>query len=199
MLMRDGILQEIQALEKELSHLIRTDMTMDEKLKALESSYWRSHNAGYCDHIAGMLMGGIENEETKQHDLDCKYKWEVVRLSDMLMEVKRENIKEYCLTVKWSYEYNKEGTWFDDDSGEERYALTEGACYPLPHINKKSLCIRKVNNSNDTVRAELYVDYKTVTLCGVGKPQTVHVSDSYSVCGDCVSQSLCLNITIEKQ
>ena len=76
--------KELQKLEKELSFLFKPHMTIDEKLKALGDSYWRSHNSGYCDHIAGMLMGGIENGETERHDLDCKYKWEVIRLLELL-------------------------------------------------------------------------------------------------------------------
>lgn len=77
---------EKQKLENELSYLIKPNMRIDEKIKALEDSYWRSHNAGYCDHIAGMQMGGVENGETEQHDLDCKYKWEVIRLLELLKE-----------------------------------------------------------------------------------------------------------------
>ena len=82
--MRDETLQEIRSLEAELNYLIRPNMTTAEKIQALEKSFWRSHNAGFCDYIAGMLMGGIENGETEQHDLDCKYKWEVSRLLDIL-------------------------------------------------------------------------------------------------------------------
>ena len=84
--MCDEKIKEIQKLEKELGFLLSPHMTIDEKLKALGDSYWRSHNSGYCDYIAGMQMGGIENRETKQHDLDCKYKWEVERLIDLLNE-----------------------------------------------------------------------------------------------------------------
>lgn len=84
--MSDEKIKEIQMLEQELSFLIKPHMAIDEKLKALGSSYWRSHNSGYCDYIAGMLMGGIENDETKLHDLDCKYKWEVIRLLELLKE-----------------------------------------------------------------------------------------------------------------
>ena len=84
--MCEQAMKEIQALEKELNYLIKPKMSTDEKIKALGDSYWRSHNSGYCDHIAGMLMGGIETWETKQHDLDCKYKWEVNRLLELLKE-----------------------------------------------------------------------------------------------------------------
>ena len=88
--MKEAQLKEIEALEKELSFLIKEGMTLDEKLKALADSYWRAHNSGYCDHIAGMLMGGIENGETRRHDLDCHYKWEVTTLFNLLTELKEE-------------------------------------------------------------------------------------------------------------
>ena len=107
-------------------------------------------------------------------------------------------MSEYCLKIKWTYEYDKEGTWFDTDKGEVHYDLIEGASYPLPHINKKSLYVSKVNGQEDSVIAELFVDHSTLNLCGIGEPIIAHVSDSYSVCGDSVHQSLCLNIVIEK-
>ena len=83
-------LERIKALEEELSAIIKPSMTIDEKIKALSGSFWRSHNAGFCDYIAGMLMGGIENGETMQYDWDCKYKWEVEWLLDLLKEYKEE-------------------------------------------------------------------------------------------------------------
>ena len=106
-------------------------------------------------------------------------------------------MSEYCLVVKWTYEYDKEGTWFDTDCGEERYPLIEGATYPLPHFRKKGLEIRELRKNEDSVTAELFVDHRTITLCGVGNPITAHASDSYSVCGDSVHQSLCLHMTIQ--
>ena len=83
--------EKIRALEETLRYLIRPGMSIDEKLKALRDSYWRSHNAGYCDYIAGMQMGGITNGQTEQHDLDCRYKYEVERLIDLLEELKKES------------------------------------------------------------------------------------------------------------
>ncbi len=83
-------LQQMQELEKTLGFLIKSTMTIDEKLKALEDSYWRSHNSGYCDHIASMLMGGEDNAQTRIHDLDCQYKYEVSSLIDLLKEYKEE-------------------------------------------------------------------------------------------------------------
>lgn len=103
----------------------------------------------------------------------------------------------FCLVMKWEYTYDKEGTWFDTDSGQERYDLTEGAAYALPHIRKKSVEICSVMAENDTVKAEIYVDYHTLTVSNDGKPVVAYASDSYSVAGDSVHQSLCLTFTVE--
>ena len=84
--MTDEVKQEIDQLEKTLSFLVKPNMTREQKIKALSDSFWRSHNAGYCDHIAGMQMGGIENSETKRHDLDCAHKTSVNRLLALLKE-----------------------------------------------------------------------------------------------------------------
>ncbi|MBE6694347.1 MAG: hypothetical protein E7589_06255 [Ruminococcaceae bacterium] len=77
---------EIRELEVMLKHIIRPEMTTEEKLKALADSYWRAHNAGYNDYMAGQLMGGISNWETDRWELDCKYKYEVDRLYELLKE-----------------------------------------------------------------------------------------------------------------
>ena len=143
-------------------------------------------------------MGGIENGTTKQHDNDCKYKWEVNRLLELLKEIKAKT-DGYFLTVAWQYEYDKESTWFDTDEGEETYSLTEGASYPLPHIKNKSLEIKRITCEGEIVRAEICVDYETVVVCNDGEPVIAHASDSYSVCGDSVHQSLILKLSIKKQ
>ena len=80
-------LQKIQELEKELSFLIKPGMTTEKKLKALNDSFWRSHNSGFCDYMAGREMGGEVSWETEQWDKDCKYKWEVGHLIDLLKEL----------------------------------------------------------------------------------------------------------------
>jgi len=56
-------------------------------------------------------------------------------------------VKEHYLVMKWDYKYDKESTWFDEDSGEEQYELKEGASYTLPHIKEKSLEIRSVKTA----------------------------------------------------
>lgn len=92
--MNENKLKEIKALETLLKHLIKPNMTVDEKIKVLSNSYWASHNVGYGDYIAGKLMAGIEDCQTERYDLDCKYKWEAERLCDLLNELKAENGKE---------------------------------------------------------------------------------------------------------
>lgn len=103
------------------------------------------------------------------------------------------------LVMKWNYEYDKESTWFDEDSGEERYELTEGAEYPLPHEEKLKVEIRSVIKEGDTVRAEVYVDHHTFTVTSGGEPAETHASNSYSVAGDSVHESWCLRFTLEEK
>lgn len=105
----------------------------------------------------------------------------------------------YLLIMKWDYEYDKESTWFDEDSGEKRYELTEGAEYPLPHEDSIKVVIESVIKDVDTVKAEVYVDHHTVTVVSGAEPVTVHASNSYSVAGDSVDESWCLSFTIEKE
>ena len=107
-------------------------------------------------------------------------------------------MENFCLIMKWDYNYDKESTWFDEDSGKETYELTEGASYPLPHIRNKSLEISSVTVERELVKAEIYVDHATVTVCSDGKPVVAHASDSYSVAGDSVHQSLKLSFTLER-
>ena len=82
---------EIKQLESILSYLIKPNMTIDEKIKVLSDSYWRSHNFGYGEVMAGKMMGGINDAQTEQFELDCKYKYEINRLIDLLEEIKGES------------------------------------------------------------------------------------------------------------
>ena len=106
---------------------------------------------------------------------------------------------KHVLVMQWSYEYDKEGTWFDEDSGEKRYELVEDARYPLPHEEKIKVEIRSVTREGDTVKAEVYVDHHTVTLVSGGQPVVTHASNSYSVAGDSVHETWHLKLTIEKE
>ena len=104
----------------------------------------------------------------------------------------------YVLVMKWSYEYDKEGTWFDEDSGEMQYELIESAQYPLPHEEKIKVIIESVVKEGDIVKAQVYVDHHTVTVVSGAEPITTHASNSYCVAGDSVHESWCLKFTVEQ-
>jgi len=103
----------------------------------------------------------------------------------------------YLLIVKWDYKYDKESTWFDEDSGENQYDLIEGASYKLPHISDKSLEIRSVTAEGERIKAEIYVDHKTYTVYSGGEPVVGYAHDDYMVAGDSVSQTLRMELTIK--
>ena len=103
----------------------------------------------------------------------------------------------FCLIMKWDYKYDKESTWFDEDHGENEYELIEGASYKLPHISDKSLEIRSVMAEGDVVKAEIYVDHATYTVCNSGEPTVAYAHDDYMVAGDSVSQTLRMELMIK--
>ena len=106
-------------------------------------------------------------------------------------------MNKYYLIMKWDYKYDKESTWFDEDSGENKYELTEGASYKLPHISDKTIEIRSVAVEGDLVKAEIYVDHETYTVCNNGEPTVAFAYDDYMVAGDSVSQTLRMELTIK--
>ncbi|MBQ2804781.1 MAG: hypothetical protein IJD18_04995 [Clostridia bacterium] len=83
-------LQRIEQLQQELECIVGTDKTLEQKLSILGNSYWRSHHAGYCDYIAGILMSGRSTWETDQHELDWKHRYKVEELLELLTELKQE-------------------------------------------------------------------------------------------------------------
>ena len=106
-------------------------------------------------------------------------------------------MREHYLVIKWDYKYDKESTWFDEDSGENQYALIEGTSYKLPHISDKSLEIHSLAAECDLVKAEIYVDHKTYTVCNNGDGVVAYAHDDYMVAGDSVSQTLRMKLTIK--
>ncbi len=106
-------------------------------------------------------------------------------------------MEKHYLIMKWNYDYNKENTWFDEDSGLEQYELIKGAKYPLPHINRKHIEILSVDLKEDSLKAEIYVDYNTYILSNKGGSVVGYAHDDYSVAGDTVSQTLCMSFTIK--
>ena len=103
----------------------------------------------------------------------------------------------FCLIMKWDYKYDKESTWFDEDSGENEYELIEGASYKLPHISDKSLEICSVTAEGDLVKAEIHVDHETYTIGNNGERVVAYAHDDYMVAGDSVSQTLRIDLTIK--
>ena len=104
---------------------------------------------------------------------------------------------KHLLVMKWDYKYDKESTWFDEDSGENQYELIECTSYKLPHISDKSLEIRSLVTEGDIVKAEIYVDHETYTVCNNSEPTVAFAHDDYMVAGDSVSQTLRMELMIK--
>ena len=104
---------------------------------------------------------------------------------------------KHLLVMKWDYKYDKESTWFDEDSGENEYELIEGASYKLPHISDKKLEIRSVAAEGDFVKSEIYVDHETHTVSNSGESVVAFAYDDYMVSGDSVSQTRRMELTVK--
>lgn len=102
------------------------------------------------------------------------------------------------LFVKWHYDYDKEGTWFDEEDGEDTYPLIQGARHSLPRLFRKEFEIRSVSLEDGIATAEIYADYHT-TIVTEGKPVTAHASASYSAASDSVHQSLAMTLSIVRK
>ena len=83
-------LERIEELEKELSYLVKDKMTLEEKLKSLSDAYWEASHSGYGDAMANKLMGGQEDEQTRLWEKNCKNKYKIDALFDLLGELKEE-------------------------------------------------------------------------------------------------------------
>lgn len=83
-------LERIEELEKELSYLVNDSMTLEEKLKSLSDAYWEASHSGYGDAMANKLMGGQEDEQTRLWEKNCKNKYKIDELYDLLDELKKE-------------------------------------------------------------------------------------------------------------
>ena len=88
--MTDDNLKRIRELEEELSYLVNDTMTADQKIKSLSDAYWEAHNSGYGDAMANKLMGGQEDEQTRLWEKNCKNKYKIDALFDLLGELKEE-------------------------------------------------------------------------------------------------------------
>ena len=88
--MTDEKLKQICKLEKELSYLVNNSMTLEKKLKSLSGAYWEASHSGYGDAMANKLMGGEEDEQTLRWEKNCKNKYKINALFDLLGELKEE-------------------------------------------------------------------------------------------------------------
>ena len=88
--MTDEKRSRIKELEEMLSYLVKDKMTLDEKLKSLADAYWEASHSGYGDAMANKLMGGQEDEQTRLWEKNCKNKYKIDELYDLLDELKKE-------------------------------------------------------------------------------------------------------------
>lgn len=82
--------QRIGELESQLAYRITPAMTLEKKLSTLRDAYFCATNAGYADAMAGRLMGGCEDSRTERWELDCKHRYEVSALIELLEKQKAE-------------------------------------------------------------------------------------------------------------
>ena len=88
--MTDEKRNRIKELEEMLSYLVNDSMTLEEKLKSLSNAYWEASHSGYGDAMANKLMCGEEDEQTLRWEKNCKNKYKIDALFDLLNEVKKE-------------------------------------------------------------------------------------------------------------
>ena len=88
--MTDEKRSRIKELEEMLSYLVKDKMTIEEKLKSLSNAYWEASNSGYGDAMANKLMGGQEDEQTRLWEKNCKNKYKIDALIDLLGELTDE-------------------------------------------------------------------------------------------------------------
>ena len=88
--MTDEKRSRIKELEETLSYLVNDSMTLEEKLKSLSDAYWTASHSGYGDAMANKLMAGEEDWQTLSWEKNCKNKYKIDALFDLLNEVKKE-------------------------------------------------------------------------------------------------------------
>ena len=88
--MTDEKLKQICELEKELSYLVNDSMTLEEKLKSLSDAYWTASHSGYGDAMANKLMAGEEDWQTLSWKKNCKNRYKIDALFNLLGELKEE-------------------------------------------------------------------------------------------------------------
>ena len=88
--MTDEKRSRIKELEETLSYLVNDSMTLEEKLKSLSDAYWEGSHSGYGDAMANKLMAGEEDWQTLSWQKNCKNRYKIDALFDLLSELKEE-------------------------------------------------------------------------------------------------------------
>lgn len=88
--MTDEKRSRIKELEETLSYLVKDKMTLEEKLKSLSDAYWEASHSGYGDAMANKLMAGEEDWQTLSWEKNCKNRYKIDALFDLLSELKEE-------------------------------------------------------------------------------------------------------------
>ena len=88
--MTDEKRNRIKELEEMLSYLVNDSMTLEEKLKSLSDAYWEASHSGYGDAMANKLMAGQVDWETQSWEKNCRNKYKIDELYDLLDELKKE-------------------------------------------------------------------------------------------------------------
>ncbi len=88
--MTDEKRSRIKELEETLSYLVNDSMTLEEKLKSLSDAYWTASHSGYGDAMANKLMAGEEDWQTLSWEKNCKNRYKIGALFNLLSELKEE-------------------------------------------------------------------------------------------------------------
>ena len=88
--MTDEKRSRIKELEETLSYLVNDSMTLEEKLKSLSDAYWEASHSGYGDAMANKLMAGEEDWQTLSWQKNCKNRYKIDALFNLLGELKEE-------------------------------------------------------------------------------------------------------------
>ena len=88
--MTDEKRSRIKELEETLSYLVNDSMTLEKKLKSLSDAYWEASHSGYGDAMANKLMAGEEDWQTLSWQKNCKNRYKIDALFDLLSELKEE-------------------------------------------------------------------------------------------------------------
>ncbi len=75
-----------ERLEEECAVLYGGETDIKKRFEILKDAYWQARNAGYCDAMAGRLMGGRPDAQTDYWEKACSLKYEVEELCNIYNE-----------------------------------------------------------------------------------------------------------------